>query len=182
MCPKPVLTLIWFQIWFANLIPCSFKQHILPSRLRGATVARPTPDRKVACSNHVGVIGMFFCWTICVLFEGNISPSVHWARSMLGVYWRFWCLTGEMLHYFVVFPLKSSGSAEIWTRITGFKVQSANHYTTEPHFSLHAVFLESMTNICQLKPLSGEHIGKLSQNLRFCRDLNSDRRIQSPEC
>ena len=24
------------------------------------------------------------------------------------------------------------GSAEIWTRITGFRVQSANHYTTEP--------------------------------------------------
>ena len=24
------------------------------------------------------------------------------------------------------------GSAEIWTRIVGFRVQSANHYTTEP--------------------------------------------------
>ena len=24
------------------------------------------------------------------------------------------------------------GSAEIWTRILGFNVQSANHYTTEP--------------------------------------------------
>ena len=30
------------------------------------------------------------------------------------------------------FPIKTSGSAEIWTRITGFRVQSANHYTTEP--------------------------------------------------
>ena len=25
------------------------------------------------------------------------------------------------------------GSTEIWTRIAGFKVQSANHYTIEPH-------------------------------------------------
>ena len=25
------------------------------------------------------------------------------------------------------------GSTEIWTRIAGFKVQSANHYTMEPH-------------------------------------------------
>ena len=25
-----------------------------------------------------------------------------------------------------------SGSTEIWTRIAGFKVQSANHYTIEP--------------------------------------------------
>ena len=25
------------------------------------------------------------------------------------------------------------GSTEIWTRIAGFKVQSANHYTMEPY-------------------------------------------------
>ena len=31
------------------------------SRLRGPTVARLTPDQKVACSNHVGVIVRFFC-------------------------------------------------------------------------------------------------------------------------
>ena len=28
--------------------------------LRGATVARLTPDQKVACSNHVGVIDFFY--------------------------------------------------------------------------------------------------------------------------
>ena len=27
---------------------------------------------------------------------------------------------------------KKSGSTEIWTRIAGFRVQSANHYTIEP--------------------------------------------------
>lgn len=32
----------------------------LPWRLRGATVARLTPDQKVACSNHVGVMGALF--------------------------------------------------------------------------------------------------------------------------
>ena len=34
------------------------KLHV--QRLRGATVARLTPDQKVACSNHVGVINIFF--------------------------------------------------------------------------------------------------------------------------
>ena len=33
--------------------------------------------------------------------------------------------------------IKSLGSTEIWTRIAGFRVQSANHYTIEP-----------VTNIC----------------------------------
>ncbi len=28
--------------------------------------------------------------------------------------------------------IKSLGSTEIWTRIAGFRVQSANHYTIEP--------------------------------------------------
>ena len=35
----------------------------------------------------------------------------------------------------LAFALKSDkkeGSTEIWTRIAGFKVQSANHYTIEP--------------------------------------------------
>ena len=30
------------------------------------------------------------------------------------------------------------GSTEIWTRIAGFKVQSANHYTIEPHSEVGA--------------------------------------------
>ena len=31
-------------------------------RLRGATVARLTPDQKAACSNHVGVKFLFWGW------------------------------------------------------------------------------------------------------------------------
>ena len=31
------------------------------------------------------------------------------------------------------------GSTEIWTRIAGFKVRSANHYTIEPFFSLSSL-------------------------------------------
>ena len=43
------------------------------SRLRGATVARLTPDQKVACSNHVGVK-----WVILRVLRGNSQrlPSV----------------------------------------------------------------------------------------------------------
>ena len=33
--------------------------------------------------------------------------------------------------------LQNLGSTEIWTRIAGFKVQSANHYTIEPVVSAH---------------------------------------------
>ena len=33
--------------------------------LRGATVARLTPDQKVACSNHVGVSINVFFWVKC---------------------------------------------------------------------------------------------------------------------
>ena len=29
--------------------------------------------------------------------------------------------------------IKKLGSTEIWTRIAGFRVQSANHYTIEPY-------------------------------------------------
>ena len=56
---------------------------LLSSRLRGATVARLTPDQKVACSNHVGVNGNLLWrgtgrqdWVAC-------SPSV-WVRSTAG--------------------------------------------------------------------------------------------------
>ena len=29
---------------------------------------------------------------------------------------------------------KNKGSTKIWTRVSGFRVQSANHYTTEPFY------------------------------------------------
>ncbi len=44
-------------------------------------------------------------------------------------------------------PKTYTGSAEIWTRIAGFRVQSANHYTTEP-------LGDSELTTCT-KPLSG---------------------------
>ena len=35
---------------------------MISMRLRGATVARLTPDQKAACSNHVGVNSHFETW------------------------------------------------------------------------------------------------------------------------
>ena len=45
-----------------------------------------------------------------------------------------------------------SGSTEIWTRIAGFKVQSANHYTIEPvgELSLQLNTTVSFVTISQL--------------------------------
>jgi hypothetical protein len=39
---------------------------LLTRRLRGATVARLTPDQKVACSNHVGVTFRFIFVQIAI--------------------------------------------------------------------------------------------------------------------
>ena len=57
-----------------------------------------------------------------------------------------WCLnlygmmlpvddTGLLFHFGTQVSISKGreGSAEIWTRIAGFRVQSANHYTTEPY-------------------------------------------------
>ena len=38
------------------------RQAAASGRPRGATVARLTPDQKVACSNHVGVTALFSVW------------------------------------------------------------------------------------------------------------------------
>ena len=46
-----------FKAYFLN--PIKMKQGI---GLRGATVARSTPDRKAACSNHVGVKFFLNIW------------------------------------------------------------------------------------------------------------------------
>ena len=37
-----------------------------------------------------------------------------------------------LLSWYFVLTLQNLGSTEIWTRIAGFRVQSANHYTTRP--------------------------------------------------
>ncbi|VDN95177.1 unnamed protein product [Brugia pahangi] len=45
-------------------------------RLRGATVARLTPDQKVACSNHVGVMPML-CQVLTNLINGTSRLLLH---------------------------------------------------------------------------------------------------------
>ena len=53
---------------------------------------------------------------------------------MYGKKWKHWkknaSPTSTYLH---IHEPNRKGSTEIWTRIAGFKVQSANHYTIEPH-------------------------------------------------
>ena len=59
------------------------------------------------------------------------DPDVIWTRSLL--IWsqtRYRCATESL--YTSVQKIMT-GSTEIWTRIAGFKVQSANHYTIEPY-------------------------------------------------
>ena len=48
------------------------RQGAASERPRGATVARLTPDQKVACSNHVGVTELFFGG---ISFSSEISFS-----------------------------------------------------------------------------------------------------------
>ena len=52
------------------------------------------------------------------------------------------------------------GSTEIWTRIAGFKVQSANRYTIEPirfntSYILFIVFLTNLNIISQISIENG---------------------------
>ena len=43
------------------------------------------------------------------------------------------------MHYIVeIRNIKKTGPTEIWTRIAGFKVQSANHYTMGPNILFHS--------------------------------------------
>ena len=48
-----------------------------------------------------------------------------------------------------------TGSTEIWTRIAGFKVQSANHYTIEPYIMHVGMKLKS-----SVSELHGESEGQ----------------------
>ena len=49
-------------------------------RLRGATVARLTPDQKAACSNHVGVICFLFYTTD---LSSENKPQYTFGMSMM---------------------------------------------------------------------------------------------------
>ena len=57
MATKPVMVMCPLHHWqLVNAV----KHFERKEGLRGATVARLTPDQKVACSNHVGVILLKF--------------------------------------------------------------------------------------------------------------------------
>ena len=54
----------WMTLSWVQSKPTPYKTQFYIGRLRGATVARLTPDQKVACSNHVGVTSGPFYWVI----------------------------------------------------------------------------------------------------------------------
>ena len=64
------------------------------SRLRGATVARLTPDQKAACSNHVGVKYFrkrVYVYVVCNHFVKDASA---------GNRTRVNCLEGSYAHHY----------------------------------------------------------------------------------
>ena len=74
-------------------------------------------------------------------FKKNIfDPDVIWTRSLL--IWsqtRYRCATESL---YTKVQKYMTGSTEIWTRIAGFKVQSANHYTIEPYLQFDGIKLK----------------------------------------
>ena len=73
------------------------------------------------------------------------DPDVIWTRSLL--IWsqtRYRCATESL---YIKVQKYMTGSTEIWTRIAGFKVQSANHYTIEPYLLLQGTKLKSTKHI-----------------------------------
>ena len=52
-----------------------FNSFMTSKRLRGATVARLTPDQKVACSNHVGVKSHFYVSLLNTLFKISLLTT-----------------------------------------------------------------------------------------------------------
>ena len=55
-----------------------------------------------------------------------------WAQLIIFILTSSIFLLDHISTCFTPFCVKKLGSTEIWTRIAGFKVQSANHYTIEP--------------------------------------------------
>ena len=55
----------------------SWTRHTQTQRLRGATVARLTPDQKAACSNHVGVTSPSFANMIIYGLVSRLSGDIY---------------------------------------------------------------------------------------------------------
>ena len=77
MATKPVMVMCPLHHWqLVNAV----KHFERKEGLRGATVARLTPDQKVACSNHVGVNHFLFeqaTRMACALFDSIAAFSLR---------------------------------------------------------------------------------------------------------
>ena len=80
--------------------------HCSSSRLRGATVARLTPDQKVACSNHVGVKDISFHVQFSQIQFTDVIHELHRTSEASEVSLDFdhqkpcaWQVTRHSIHY-----------------------------------------------------------------------------------
>ena len=86
-------------------------------RLRGATVARLTPDQKVACSNHVGVIS--FPWNtstpkkqVLSKWEWRSLTIRHTGERSSAAYTHDWYTTWDGFHGPLKRASKTSASSK----------------------------------------------------------------------
>ena len=69
-----------------------------------------------------------------------------WDRDLFSIFYTF--VHWNFSKYFFKTFCSKVGSTEIWTRVFGFRVQGANHYTIEPITLFFEI--EIGTNVCWL--------------------------------
>ena len=87
-------------------------------RLRGATVARLTPDQKVACSNHVGVKFIFSLFRF-LHFTCTITATKHFETST-----GFEAVRGDLNRFFKIITFYTGLSFCNYTHYCRYIIQS----------------------------------------------------------
>ena len=105
---------------FESSDPSSNLGGTLNTWLRGATVARLTPDQKAACSNHVGVNNIFLAWTTLKtqMTKWRVASNEDWTHDLWFTrptlcHWAIEALMGTDVKYF-----KSSWQPQQLTLVT----------------------------------------------------------------